>query len=117
MNNIELIAATEARAAMQGIANAREQFIAAAKVCAEHYLLIDRQQRFQVAIAVVIEAHGKDSITGKQLLLELELLNAISDPVRITDWNITQWDERKKACDFQPLGLVQLWLQVEGGVL
>ena len=100
------LVATEAREAAKDCTTLDERIRAAMKSAANHWMVLDRDQQFQGAVAAIYEL--SDEATRERLTRELDVLKALSAVVQgvPVDFGAVVGDEEKAP---ELIGLSKFW--------
>jgi hypothetical protein len=107
MNNLLMIAATEAKsAAMRCDGDLKAKALAAFAAVRNHWLVLDDDDRFKAGCAGLILALPKGSEDYRRIEIEIETLAALG---RAVSGGVFEPPDAMLDGNFEPLGLLKLW--------
>lgn len=115
MNNLVLIAMTEAKAAVEKTEGGLvEKLEASMRAVSNHWMVTNKDEQFQAAIGAVMDFYGGESEEVRHIEWEIgnikrinSVLNSASNGIQL-DWEtvIEESDE------FESVGLINMWQEV-----
>ena len=109
LDNITLIAATEAKAAIDTSQSLEEQARAAMNVTKDFWLSVDENVRFNGAIAALLIVNKDDEAVVERINTEVKTLKAFGAMCAGVPVDIAR---ALPPNDFEPIGLHRLWNEI-----
>lgn len=109
VNNTTLIAATEAKGAVDTSRSLKDQVRAAMNVTKDFWLSTDETVRFNGAIAAVILANKDNESVVERITTEMKALNTVSALISGVS---VDFERSITPDDFEPIGLHRLWMEI-----